>query len=302
MSAPASPTRSSTSFRRCWAPRAQDFPVRPGHPAGRQQGRPLGHAVGRRRGALRRVDPRRPAATSVVPWAAPGQDRPRRYDVSPESTKVAGRGRRSRADAVQPGQGALPRGRLHQGRGHRLLHPHRAGAAAAPGQPGADPEALPRRRRGQVLLREELALAPAGLGARRRAAVAGLDQEPRDHPLHRHRRTAVPCVGGQPGHSRAAHADVDGRPAWRQSTTPTCWCSTSTQALRPPSSSAARSPCWYGTGWPPTGSSATRKPVAARVCSSCRPGRQAPLGGRARLLPYGGRRPRGAPADWSSAT
>ena len=41
------------------------------------------------------------------------------------------------------------------------------GAAAAPARPGADAQALPERRRGAVLLREELPGAPPGLGAHR---------------------------------------------------------------------------------------------------------------------------------------
>ena len=47
-----------------------------------------------------------------------------------------GRDRGPAADPVEPRQGALPRDRHHQGRGHRLLRPHRPGDGAPPGRPG----------------------------------------------------------------------------------------------------------------------------------------------------------------------
>src|SRR4029450_5397558 len=50
---------------------------------------------------------------------------------------------------------------VHQGPGDRLLHADRAGPAAAPPCPAADAQALPERRRGEVLLREALPGAPA---------------------------------------------------------------------------------------------------------------------------------------------
>ena len=78
-----------------------------------------------------------------------------------------GRGRGPPALALQPGQGHVPRGGLHQGAGDRLLHAHRAGRAAAPARPAADAQALPERGRGPVLLREALPLARPRLGAPR---------------------------------------------------------------------------------------------------------------------------------------
>src|SRR4051794_39660442 len=53
-----------------------------------------------------------------------------------------GRDRRSPPLALQPRQGPLPRGRLHQGPGHRLLHADRARRAAAPARAPADAQAL----------------------------------------------------------------------------------------------------------------------------------------------------------------
>ena len=75
-------------------------------------------------------------------------------------------GGRSHPDAVQPGQGALPGGRVHQGGGDRVLLADRPGAAAAHQRPGLDPAAVPGRgrRAGVLLLREERADGYAGLG------------------------------------------------------------------------------------------------------------------------------------------
>ncbi len=122
-------------------------------------------------------------------------------------------GRRRRRGAAgrpdQPGEGALPE-RLHQGAGARLLHAHRPGAAAAPGRPRGDPQALPRRRRGPGLLREERPARHPRLGARRDAALARLEQGPRDDRLRRGRRAGDAGLDGQPRGARAAHAHVAG--------------------------------------------------------------------------------------------
>src|SRR5918997_5489547 len=66
--------------------------------------------------------------------------------------------------AVQPRQGPVPEGRLHEGPRHRLLHAHRAGRAAAPARAPTDAQALSQRRRGRVLLREAVPAPPARLG------------------------------------------------------------------------------------------------------------------------------------------
>ena len=80
------------------------------------------------------------------------------------------------SSSSQPRQGALSRGRVHQGRGHRLLRPHRAGDAA-PTSPDrcVTLPAVPERRRRPVVLREALPVAPARVGrggARARATAA----------------------------------------------------------------------------------------------------------------------------------
>ena len=113
--------------------------------------------------------------------------------------------------AVQPGQGALPGGRVHQGRGDRLLHPDRAGAAAAPARPGADPDPLPQRRRRRALLREERTRRHPRLGTPGDAAGPRLDEGPGDHRLRGRRRPAHPGLAGQPRRARAAHPAVADR-------------------------------------------------------------------------------------------
>ena len=64
-------------------------------------------------------------------------------------------------------------GRLHQGRGRRLLRAHRAGPAAAHRRPADVVPAVPGRHRQEGLLRQERAEGHARLGADRPAAGAG---------------------------------------------------------------------------------------------------------------------------------
>ncbi len=85
---------------------------------------------------------------------------------------VGGRRRGPHALGLQPRQGPLPGGPLHQGRGPRLLRPHRPGAPAPPRRPRRDAPALPQRPRRQVVLREELPPPPARVGAARRRCRA----------------------------------------------------------------------------------------------------------------------------------
>src|SRR5258708_12458935 len=75
-----------------------------------------------------------------------------------------GEERRANAQAHQSRQGPVSRGGIHQGPGDRLLHADCARAAAAYPRPPADAEALSKRSRRRVLLREELSEAPATLG------------------------------------------------------------------------------------------------------------------------------------------
>ena len=92
------------------------------HPAG---------AAGRRRARRRQPAKKRSpqVGRSADAWRRPGR-----------------RDRRAAAQGLQPRQGALPRGRVHQGRGHRLLRAHRAGdarrtSATAASRCGATPTA-----------------------------------------------------------------------------------------------------------------------------------------------------------------
>ena len=107
-----------------------------------------------------------------------------------------------------------PEAGLHQGRGHRLLHPDRARSCC---RTLADrPLTIKRYPNGveeQVLLREERAARARRLGAHGDAAGAGLDEEPRHDRLRRGRRPADTRVAGEPGRARAARAAVGGADA-----------------------------------------------------------------------------------------
>ena len=186
-----SPTRSSTS----WPPSRRRWP-RPRRPARatRRPGPPIGDAAPRRgrgrRGRGRRGAPSRSGFASgrpSPPIARLGRQSarnrhldgpnggPRRVGAWPPpapSSRSTGASCRSptstRCCTPRPGS---PR------RGHRLLRAGRADDAHPPRRPRRHLQALPQRRRRQVLLREALPVAPARLGAdghrpgRRRPAV-----------------------------------------------------------------------------------------------------------------------------------
>src|SRR5215207_8853090 len=110
------------------------------------------------------------AARSPASARRPRSPDPARRPPSPSRDrearpKPASRRRRAPARAHQPRQGAVARDRVHEGRDDRLLRADRRRDPAAPARSSADPEALPERRRREVLLREALSQAPAGLGA-----------------------------------------------------------------------------------------------------------------------------------------
>src|SRR3990172_10719571 len=88
-----------------------------------------------------------------APDAARGREERRRL--------VAG-SRGARAPPVEPGQGVLARGGLHEGRPARLLPQRRPADPATPVRPPAHDEADARRHRRPALLREDRALAHAG--------------------------------------------------------------------------------------------------------------------------------------------
>ena len=136
--------------------------------------------------------------------AGGGLRRPRRYGQGvPPSKRVEVEVEGRTPLALQPAEGLLPRGRLHQGAGDRVLHADRARAAPAPARPAPDAQALSRGRRGAVLLREAVPLAPARLGADGGRVVA--PQRARDRLLHG-RRPRHDGLAGQPRRPRAAHA------------------------------------------------------------------------------------------------
>ena len=161
-------------------------------------------ANARRRPRPRRPRPRRPASSR----SAAGS--PRRSPAWLTVVEIDGR----QLKLTQPRQGPVPRDRVHQGRGHRLLRPHRAGDAPAPRRPLRHLQALPQRGRRQVLLREALPVAPPRVGA---ASASG--------PVTAAAASTTACSttrrrlvwAAQPRRPRAAHADVVRAPT---STTP----------------------------------------------------------------------------------
>src|SRR6185312_7411734 len=126
-----------------------------------------------------------------------------------------GRGGRADADTDQPGQGALPGQRLHQGRSPRLLPAGGAGPAAAHRGPAADPQALPRRGGRRGLLPEACHRAPPGLDPDRHGRVGQLPGPRHHRHLPGRGRPARADLGGQPGRPRVARADVAGAPCAR---------------------------------------------------------------------------------------
>ncbi len=122
-------------------------------PAARRR---LRRARARRRGRVHRVDLRRRPAPPLLQGAARGQGRARSR-ARGHAACGAGRegdddGRGARAEAVEPRQGALSRGRLHQARRDRLLFRCRDDDDRPPAGPRADGQALAGRRRREGLL------------------------------------------------------------------------------------------------------------------------------------------------------
>ena len=113
----------------------------------------LGRAVRRRRGRVRDLDGRTPPAPPGVPRASVRQAPRRGGRAMPEQIVVDVEGHQLTLTNLE--QGAVSRDGLHQGRGDRLLHADRAGAAAAPGRPPLTVKRYPNGVDGHVLLREE---------------------------------------------------------------------------------------------------------------------------------------------------
>ena len=124
------------------------------------------------------------------------------------SPRCRGRGRRAHAQAVEPRQGAVPRGRVHQGRSHRLLRPDRARDAAPTSATGASPCAGSR-----------MASTPgrSSRSAARRTGRTGSARAPgpgdRGGAIDYCRLADLrqPRVGGQPGRARDPRADGPSR-------------------------------------------------------------------------------------------
>ena len=121
---------------------------------------------GSQSGPIRRPRKRRPARPRAIGGGRPGRGgdggragRPRRDD---QGRRVGDR--RARRQPDQPGQGAVPRGGLHQARPDPLLRDHLAGAAAAPARPAAQRGSLAGRRHRPALLAEADPVARARMG------------------------------------------------------------------------------------------------------------------------------------------
>ena len=187
--------------------------------------RRLGHD--RAGGIGRRRDLERQWHAGDYPRAAARGTRARGYRPRRARGQAhGGGGGGAAALALQPRQGLLSRDRVHQGPGDRVLHAHRAGAAAAPARPPPDAQALSGRRGGAVLLREAVPGPPARLGPHRRRVLA--PERARDRLLPG-RRPRDGRVAGQPRRPRAAHAARARRA--RRSSRP---CSRSTSIPGPP--------------------------------------------------------------------
>ena len=187
-------------------------------------------------------------SAGTEPWTTAVTASRRRRDGT-----LDGGGRRPAAVAVEPGQGALP-GRLHQGRGRRLLRPDRAGPAAAHRRPADVLPAVPRRGRREGVLRQERAAGDARLGAHRAAPAPGssMDRETLDYVVIDDLPTLVWAA------NLAAHRDarpaVDRRPARRRPRARPAGARPGPRGARHRRRSAPRSPCCCASWSRPTGS------------------------------------------------
>ena len=128
------------------------------------------------------------------------------------------------------GKVLYPQTGLHQGRGHRLLHPHRARPAPPPRRPAADDQALSQRGRREVLLREERGARNTVVGAHGHAARPGLDEEPRHDRLRRRRGAARRWCGWRISRRSSCTSRSGTCPSAPASRAPTCSSSISTRA------------------------------------------------------------------------
>ncbi len=143
---------------------ALDREQRQGAEAGDKLTAGSGHEIGLRWRAWRHRMDARPEGRGAPLYYERSETRPdgvKERNVS-NSPVVEVEGKRLKP--VEPGQGAVPGHGIHQGPGDRLLRAHCAGAAAASRGTAGHHEALSRRSRWRVLLREECSQASAGLG------------------------------------------------------------------------------------------------------------------------------------------
>ena len=185
------------------------------HRRGQEPRRAQGEREVRGRRRSRRPAPRPPPRRRQVVQrrqedaAAPARAarRPRSSPAGAARTPGGGGGRGPHALALEPRQGHVPRGGLHQGAGDRLLHARRAGAAAAPARPSAHAQALSRTAwRASTSTRSSARrTGPTGWA---RARDAHRPQDDRLLPL---RRPPDARLDGEPGRPRAAPVAVAGR-------------------------------------------------------------------------------------------
>ena len=191
----------------------------PSTPRGGPRGRG-GASAGRRCARPRRQAPSRGRSAARAALDAP----PRRRPSSPRSTRLGREGTwrvgGSGAQAHQPRQGPVPAARpampttapVTKRDLIALLRPDRAGDAAAPRRPAAQPPALPQRRRRPGLLAEghpvDGARAGSGAGARPASESA---RTANDHLVAD--RVGDPVLARQPGRVRDPRLDVHARRA-----------------------------------------------------------------------------------------
>ena len=206
----------------------------------------------------------RPAAVPPVRCGS-ARTSPRRRSPMPD--RVPGPGRRAGSSNCPIWTRCSTRGGLHQGRGHRLLRPGRAGAPAAPRRPAADPDPLPQRgrRRRASSRRTSRAARPTGC-ARRRCPCPG--RPPAGRPSTSSWWTSWPPWSGWPTWPRSSCTRHSGGSPVDQPANPDLLVVDLDPAHRPGWTSAAWSP------WPPAPARARRahavaKTPARRACSCC---------------------------------
>ncbi len=123
-------------------------------------------------------------------------------EAEPETTRPGARGARAHGGLLEPRQGVLAGGGLHQGRPHRVPPCGRRVDAPLPRGPAARDDALPGRHPRKVVLPEGRAALRARVDPAGDAVERGLGARA---VVLRGRRPRVAAVRDQPGHDPAAH-------------------------------------------------------------------------------------------------